>query len=193
MRTFILLTVIMVMAAAPAFSQVPGPKLELGLGGGVSMPTGTLGDGMNTGYGFAASLGYKVMPMLVVGGEFAYYGNGAQDELLQGLGTGAEMDMTTMQFAAMAKFMMPLMTVHNMYAKGVGGAYHSSSNFKNIPLIGDGSVSDTNLGVGIGGGLRFNGASKTSFYAEGMFHNIFGEAENIQFFAVGAGVIISLP
>lgn len=193
MRRFLLLAVIMVLAVTPAFAQPMSGKFELGMSGGVNMPVGDLGDGTKTGYVIGASAGYHLMPMLVVGAEFAYYGNGATDDVLAALGPGADMNTNFTQYTAMVKFMVPVLTKHNLYAKGVAGAYTATVDFQNMPPLGSGSVSDTNMGFGIGGGIRLNGDTKYSLFAEGMFHHVTGESESAELVTASAGVLISLP
>jgi len=192
MKRVFLLSVIMVIAAAPAFSQPFVPTFELGLGAGMNMPTGTFGDGMNNGYGINAQVGYRMMEMLVLGAEFGYYGNGANDEMLA-LSGASGLDTRVMQFTGMAKVMLPVLSVHNVYGKGVAGMYNVKQSFEGVPLLGSGDISDTKFGAGFGAGFRFNGMAKTSFYVEGMFHNVFGDTEDLRFWSTGAGVLFTLP
>ena len=193
MLRILTLMVVIVLAVTPAFAQPMSGKFELAASGGVNMPTGDIGDGTNTGYVFAGSAGIRVMPMLVLGAEFGYYSNGASDDVLAALGAGADMTTSFTQYAVMGKFMFPMLTDHNMYAKGLVGAYTATVSFENLPLIGSGETSDTNFGFGIGGGLRLNGSSKYSFFAEGMFHNIMGETQDAQMFSATAGILVALP
>ena len=193
MRRILILGVIIVLAAMPAFSQPMTGKFELGALGGINMPTGDLGDGMDKGYMVGVNAGFRPMPLLVIGAEVAYYGNGATDDVLALLGTGADMSMNIWQYTAMAKLMAPLMGNHNIYAKGLVGAYNATAKLENIPLLGNLEASDTNLGFGIGGGLRINGVSKSSFFVEGMFQHINGEGASAEFFTVAGGILFSLP
>ncbi|MCZ6617373.1 MAG: outer membrane beta-barrel protein, partial [Gammaproteobacteria bacterium] len=169
MRHFILLGVILALVASPALGNPLDGKFEFGVQGGMNMPTGNIGDGTNNGYVFGVNAGFRPIDMLVVGAEFAMFGNGATDEVLQLLGPTADVNTTTFQYALMAKAMLPVLEMHHVYAKGLLGAYTSSVDFSNLPGIANGSTSDTNFGFGIGGGFRFNTAVKYSFFAEGMY------------------------
>ena len=192
MRRIILLGAILVFAASPAFSQSPlQGKIELGVSAGLNMPTGDAGDTAKSGYVFGGSAGYRVIDMLVVGGEVQYYGNGATDDVLAAMGPNADMNMTMIQYTAMAKVMFPVLQGHHVYAKGVGGAYTSTVKFEDP--VSSSETSDTNWGLGIGAGFRFNGFSKSSFFAEGMLHHINGEVDSEQFFTAQAGVLFRLP
>jgi len=193
MRNIIILGVIIALVASPAMANPLAGKFELGVNAGMNMPTGSIGDGTNNGYVFGASAGFRPVDMFVVGAEFALFGNGATDDILAGLGAGADMSTTTYQYALMAKALLPVLEMHNVYAKGLVGAYTSSVDFSNLPVVGSGSVSDTNLGFGLGAGFRFNTAMKYSLYGEAMYNNIQGEVENLQMFSFQAGVMIALP
>jgi hypothetical protein len=192
MRLLILVTAISVLAAVPAFAQVPG-TFEITASGGVNMPTGSLGDQSKMGFAAGASVGYRAIDQLVVGAEFMYYGLGANDDALALLGTGADMSTNIMQMTAMGKYMFPVAEMHHVYAKGVAGMYRAEVSFDNVPFLGSGSVADTNLGGGVGAGFRINGAKKTSFFGEGMYHFIQGDGGNGQFFTATAGILITMP
>jgi len=197
MRHFILLGVILALVASPALTNPLDGKFEFGVQGGMNMPTGNIGDGTNNGYVFGVNAGFRPVDMFVVGAELAMFGNGTTDDVLALLGPTADMSTTTFQFALMAKAMLPVLEMHHVYAKGLVGAYRSSLDFTDLPLVGGGTMSgtttDTNVGFGIGAGFRFNTAMKYSLYAEGMYTNVNGETENLQMFNVQAGVMIALP
>jgi hypothetical protein len=188
----ILFVVAAILVAAPAaWAQAPFvPSFQLGAGGGLNVPMGDIGDGMNSGYNFNASVGYNVMPMLTVGAEIGLWGNGANDETIAALGPGGDMSMQSWQFTAMTKYKVPVQD-HNLYAKGLLGAYRTSSDVKSS--LGDFEVADTNFGFGIGGGFEMGGImNNAALYAEGMFHHINGEAANAQFATFNIGVLFSL-
>ncbi len=192
MRHIILFAVIIVLAAAPAFSQEMPGKFEITAQGGVNMPTGDFGEISNLGYSFGATAGYRPMDMLVVGAEIMYYGNGASDEMLALLGAGSDMSTNIIQFSAMGKLMFPMMEVHNVYAKATVGAYNLTTNL-DMPSLPSISAGNTNFGGSIGGGVRINGSSKTSFFAEGNFHHIAADGASAQFLAFSAGILFTLP
>ncbi len=193
MRHFILLGVILALVASPALAGTLDGKFELGVNAGMNMPTGSVADGTNNGYVVGVSAGFRPMEMLVVGAEFAMFGNGATDDFLAAFGTNADMSTMTFQYAVMAKALYPVLDMHHVYAKGTFGAYTASVDFENFTGLGSGSINDTNMGFGLGGGFRFNTAMKYSFFAEGMYNNIQGEIENLQMFNFQAGVMIALP
>jgi opacity protein-like surface antigen len=187
-RTFLVTLLVMVLATA-AWAQAPIiSSFEFGVGGGMNFPMGDFGDGMNNGYNFNASIGYKVVPMFIIGAEFGFWGNGATDEVIAALGPGGDMSMTGQQFTAMAKYMFPV-DVHNLYAKGLVGAYRMASDVESS--LGDFSASDTNFGFGVGGGFQYGGLGNSAIYAEGLYHRINGESADGEYATFSVGVLFS--
>ena len=92
----ILLATFFVMVLAPAaWAQVPFvPSFEFGVGGGLNIPQGGIGDGMNNGYNFNASVGYSVAPMFTIGAELGFFGSSASNQTLALLGTGSDFSMS---------------------------------------------------------------------------------------------------
>jgi opacity protein-like surface antigen len=189
MKRILLVTVLAMVLAPAAWAQVPfAPSFELGVSAGLNMPLGDIGDGMNNGYNFNASIGYNVIPALIIGAEFGLFGNGGSDEVIAAMGPNGDLSMMSMQFTAMTKYMFPV-AAHNLYAKGLAGAYRTSSSVKST--LGDFEVADTNLGFGLGGGFQFNGTSNSAIFAEGMYHRISGEAATAEFAMFNRGVLFS--
>ena len=84
----------------------------------MNVPTGTTGDFLANGLAFNVNAAYRVIPMLALGAEFGYFGNGATTEALQQQSFN-EWDMTTLQFTGMAKFDLPVMEIHSAYARAL--------------------------------------------------------------------------
>lgn len=190
MKRILFLAALVVLLAPAAWAQAPFvPSFQLGAGGGLSMPMGSIGDGMNNGYNFNASVGYGITPMFVVGAEIGLWGNNANDETIAALGSGGDMSMQNWQFTAMSKYKVPV-AMHNVYAKGLAGMYRTSAEVTSI--LGTFDVADTNFGFGIGGGFEFGGLQNAAIYAEGIYHRISGETEDGQFATFNLGVLFSL-
>ncbi|MDH3216121.1 MAG: porin family protein [Candidatus Krumholzibacteria bacterium] len=187
-RVVFVMLFVMVLAPA-AWAQVPFvPSFEIGVGGGLNMPMGDIGDGMNNGYNFNASVGYSFVPMFVIGAEFGIFGNGGTDEVIAALGPNGDFNMTAQQFTAMVKYVLPV-AVHNFYGKGLAGAYRMSSDVESS--LGNFEVSDTKFGFGLGGGFQFKGMSSAAVYAEGIYHRISGETSDGEFATFNLGVLFS--
>ncbi len=189
MKRILFVTVFVLLLAPAAWAQAPFvPSFEFGVGGGLNLPLGDLGDGMNNGYIINASVGYSVLPMFVIGAEFGFFGNGGSDETIAALGPGGDFSMTAQQYTAMAKFMFPV-AARSLYAKGLVGGYRMSSSVESS--LGAFEASDTNFGFGIGGGFQFKGSNKYGFYAEGIYHRISSEASDGEFATFNVGVLFS--
>ena len=179
------------MILAPAASaQVPFvPSFQFGLGGGLNVPMGSIGDGTNNGYSVHGSVGYNMTPTFIVGAELGLFGNGGSDETIALLGPNGDFSMSSIQFTAMAKYKFPV-SIHNMYAKGLMGGYRTASDVTST--LGNFELADTNFGFGFGGGFQFNGFKNSSIYTEGIYHRISGEIADAEFFTVNIGVLFSL-
>jgi hypothetical protein len=190
MKRMLFVLLVIMIAAPVAWAQVPMvPSVQVGVGGGINVPMGDIGDGMNSGYNFNASVGYSVMPSLVLGAEVGVWGNGANDQTIAALGSGGDMSMTNWQFTAMSKYKVPV-AMNNLYAKGLAGMYRTSSEVTSGGLSID--VADTNFGFGIGGGFEFGGMKAASIYGEAMYHRISGEGATGEFTTFNVGVLFSL-
>lgn len=186
----ILLAVFVVMILAPAASaQAPFVRsFEFGLGGGLNVPLGSIGDGMNNGYSVNASVGYNVSPTFIVGAELGLFGNGGSDATIALLGPNGDITMSSMQVTAMAKYKFPV-SIHNMYAKGLMGGYRMASDVTS--QLGNFELADTNFGFGFGGGFQFNSFKNSSIYTEGIYHRVSGAITDGEFFMFNAGVVFS--
>lgn len=188
MKRILFIIMVIVLAAPAAWAQTPFvPSFQIGAGAGMSMPMGTMGDGMNNGYNVNASIGYQIAPTVVLGAEMGLWGNGANDATK--LALGGDMDLTSWEFAGMAKYKVPV-AVHAVYAKGLAGMYHISSDITSS--VGDFSVADTKFGFGMGGGFEFGGLRNTAIYGEAMYHRINGDGGDAEFMTLNVGVLFSI-
>jgi len=144
-------------------------QAELTLGGGMNSPLGEYGDQVNAGYAFTAGIGYRFMPLIVVGAEVSLYGNKATDEFLSAIGPGVEMSTHIQQYAGMAKLLIPV-GKHNVFAKGLVGSYRASATVQSS--LGEASASNSDLGYGLGGGLLVNGSGNSAMFLDVTYHHI---------------------
>lgn len=188
-RFFIVLAVILI--ASPAFGQMErAGNLEFTAGVGMNMPTGDFGEGMNNGLMVGATASYRFIEPLCLGVEINYFHNSANDETLAALGSSSEMETSFTQASVMARYNFPV-GFHNVYGKGVIGNYSSNLTIRSSTV--DADASDNNVGFGAGAGFVFNGPRAASFYFEGMWHHISGEASDADLFVLGGGIMFSLP
>ena len=188
MKLFIVLAATAVLLVAPLV-QDANAQIEFTLGGGVNTPLGDYGDQANTGYAVSAGLGYRIVPLAVLGIETSYSGNKAPDEVTDAVGPGYDLTMNILQYALLAKFVFP-MGDHNMFLKGTVGNYRASAKVSG-PL-GDASITLTEPGYGIGGGFLVNGSETSAFFADLTYHFVDygGDGGETSFFTITAGALI---
>jgi hypothetical protein len=178
------------LVVAPMAAHNAQAQVQVTLGAGLNTPLGEYADQSNAGYAIITGIGYRVMPMLVLGGEFSFYGNNASDQALEGYGDGWEMKSSLQQYAGLVKLLLPVRS-HNVYAKGLVGSYHGTA--KIISPDDEAKLSMSELGYGIGGGLQINGDRSSSLFLDVTYHTVsFDESEtNTNFITYSAGAVIS--
>ena len=186
MKSIATLLAAAVLLIAPVAVQDAHGQVELTLGGGMNSPLGEYGDEVNAGYAVTGGIGYRFMPLIVVGAEVSLYGNKASDELMAGLAPGTQVSTRIQNYAGMAKLLIPVRN-HNVFAKGLVGTYRSSVSVSSY--LGDVSVSNSELGYGLGGGLLINGSSGSALFLDVTYHTVphDGSEANSNFLAFSAG------
>lgn len=172
-RRFAVLAVGALLGAPVVSAQTP---MQFGLGAGVSIPTGTTGAGLKTGW-HATGLVQFSPPSLPVGfqidasyRQLGFDGGGGKDRLIDGTAD-------VVYNIAVAK-----KARYRPYLIGGVGVY----NVKAIPDVGT-SLSDTKFGINAGAGFNFV-SSGVGFFVEARFHDVFVEGSNFQFIPITAGV-----
>jgi hypothetical protein len=181
------LVVSTLLFAGPVAVQNANAQIELSFGAGMNSPLGDYGDQANKGYALNAGLGYRILPLAVLGVEASYNGNKASDEVLEGLGDGYEMSSSILQYSALAKLVLPVGD-HSVFAKGSVGFYRASAKVSG-PL-GDGSFNTTEPGYGIGGGFIINGSKSSSFFADATYHRVAFDDGDTNYITIMAGALI---
>jgi hypothetical protein len=156
--------VALLLMAGTVAAQVDSPmKLDLGVGGGVSLPTGDLSNVSNTGWNVGAKLrAHGMLPLNIVGA--AVY-NRLPDKV------GSEAD-TYLMLGGGIEYSVPAPDVHPYF--GVDIFYNSISN------TGAGSSSASRGGLGLGAGVEFSVPAFGSFdtSVKYQFLNMFGKEAN---------------
>ena len=153
-RPFALVTIALALTAAAADAAVAQARPQLSLGGGVTLPTGDLGEGTDAGWHGQVSLGYRP-PLYPVGFRIdgAYHDLGAS-----GLGP----DFRAISVTGNVVVEAPGLVVRPYLIGGVG-----LYNTKVETLDGR-----NNLGVNGGAGLRFR-LMEFDAFVEGRYHAAF--------------------
>jgi opacity protein-like surface antigen len=138
-----------VVALSMTVASTAQAQVHFGMSAGVSMPTGTFGDVVKSGYNASAMLGWS-MPLSPVGfraelgyNHFDFDGGGGDSQILD----GAANVILTMPSAAMVK----------PYLTGGLGVYRHKLSFDGdlSDIFGTGSASQTKLGFNGGAGISF--------------------------------------
>jgi len=192
MKAIAIVLVAAAITVAPMAVQNAHAQFELTVGGGVNSPLGEFADQADLGYAVMTGAGYRLTPFLVLGAEISLYGNSGSDELLSGLSPGTEVSTRIMQYAGMAKVLIPFGS-HNLFAKGLIGNYRASAKVTGPLGVAEGKNSET--GYGLGGGLLIGGAGRSSFFLDMTYHTIAfdGATENTNFVTYTAGAVFTLP
>ena len=168
------LGVLVAVSAAPAAAQGP---LSLGVGGGVTIPTGDFKDGVKTGWHGLANLGYEGSSGIGLRGDF-YYGEnsgkgGGKFKLAGGLAN------VTYTFAGGKSSTRP-------YVIGGVGFFNGKSDV----TVGAVTVSssDTKFAWAAGAGIKFKAGSDSDIFVEGRYVSVSTDKNKTNFIPITLGV-----
>lgn len=171
----LLIALCLVFVPTAAFA---GP-LWHGVAVGTGIPFGDLGDVASTGFNVSANFDYEINTSFSVGGEIGwqfYGGNHDLETLLSAFaGTSVDVITTTIPILAHGKFIVPVGSASDAYAKVALGMYRARFE------VGGGSASDNALAVGLGGGWTHRIADRR-YGLEGMFHAVSTEGSSTNAF-----------
>jgi len=191
MKTIMTFLASAILLAAPLAVQNANAQIEITMGGGLNTPLNDYGDQINPGYALTAGFGYRFIRFAALGVEASYNGNKASDDALAGLGDEYEMTASILQYSAMARLVLPVGN-HALFAKGTVGNYRGSAKLSG-PL-GEGSVTNTELGYGLGAGFVIGGNKSTSLIADVTYHQVAygGESGDVNYLTISVGALIKL-
>ena len=161
------------LGAAAVSAQTP---VEFGVGGGLSIPTGSTSNGLKTGWHGLALVQFKPASSPVSFRVDASYnhlgfdGGGGKEKVIAGTANAVY------EFATAAE------SQFHPYLIAGGGIY----NVKAQPDVGT-SVSSTKFGINAGGGFNFK-SSGIGFFVEARFHDILVSGPDFHFIPITAGV-----
>ena len=160
-HTFALATLALAVTAAAADSAAAQARPQLAVGGGVTLPTGDLADGVDAGWHGQVSLGYRP-PLYPIGFRI----DGAYNDF--GAKGGSTVDFRAISVTGNVVLEAPGLVVRPYLIGGVG-LYNTKVS---------GTDSRNNFGVNGGAGLRFRLAEVDAF-VESRYHAALG--------AIGSG------
>lgn len=179
LRAFGFIAALAVPAALSA--QSTNKTVSLGVSGGLSLPMGDFGEGLNSGYNITGHVYFKPASLQAIRlrGDVSFDRwavDGAGDANSRALGfTGNVVYDFPTQSTSMVK----------PYVIGGLGLYNNKSS---VNIGGaDFSGSDTNLGLQAGAGLTFQ-LSGFSTFVEGKLVNVFSDGSSARFVPITFGV-----
>jgi hypothetical protein len=161
------------LALLPAVASAQdASKLSFGVMGGLSLPMGDFGDGAESGFNITGSIYAPLGDKLKLRGDVGY------ESFEPKIGSG---NLNVLSFAG--NVMLPLGAAASEggvrpYLIGGAGLYRFSC---------DGCDSETDLGIGVGGGFEFKLSGFTTF-AEARFVNVFTEDDSTNWIPITFGI-----
>jgi hypothetical protein len=165
-------------------------RSEGAIGGGVSIPLGDFDDLADLGFTIAPRFGHYVHPRISVGVEYAYYNNGASEELIAFLeqlsGLNIDANFSIHQFTGYGKVLLTTQPV-TPYIRAQLGMYRFGASVD--VGLGSGSDSVNEFGLGGGGGVQFRGQGSVGGFVDAIFHVIFTEDNSTEFLGIQGGIL----
>ncbi len=161
------------LALLPAMAGAQeASKLSFGVMGGLSLPMGDFGDGLESGYNITGSIYAPLGEKLKLRGDVGYESFGAKV---------GDNSFNVLSFTG--NVILPLGTAASEggirpYVIGGAGAFRGSC---------DGCESSTDLGINVGGGFEFRLSGFTTF-AEARFVNVFSEGDSSNWIPITFGI-----
>lgn len=187
MKSIIVLAATAFLLVSLVVVQDASAEIEVTLGGGVNAPQGEYGDEVNTGFVLTAGLGYRVVPLLVLGGDVTYSHNKAPDEVTQAVGPGYELTSSIAQYSLVAKLVLPVKQ-HNVFAKVSWGNYRATA--KASGPLGSGELKISDPGYGLGGGFLINSSSSGAFFSDVTWNHVNFDGSDTSYFTITIGALI---
>jgi opacity protein-like surface antigen len=164
----------LLLSAASAQAQV-----SVGVGGGITVPTGDFKDFFKTGWNALANVGYDLPSGIGVRGDF-YYG---EHKTKSGVTPSGKFKLAGGLGNVLYSFKTPG-TVHP-YIMGTVGFINGKADVT-------GGSSETKVAYGGGAGIKFKVGSDASLFAEGRYISVNTTGTNTNFIPISVGVSFGL-
>lgn len=168
--------------AAPAAlsAQTADKPVTFGVSSGLSLPMGDFSEGLNSGYNITGHVYFKpaALKSLRLRGDVSFdrFSYDGTDDSFRSLGFVGNV---------VYDFPTPSSSMVKPYVLGGLGLFNGKTSVDLGAL--EGSRSDTNLGIQVGGGLAFQ-LSGFSTFAEAKLVNVFSDGESARFIPITFGV-----
>ncbi len=164
--------VLLVMAASAAHAANAS---MVGVNGGLTIPTGDLGDAVGIGFHIGGEYTYMVNENIGVGGDLAYHKLGSKDVTVLTYTVSSEQSM--IQYGAHGKLFIPTQSDMKPYVKLGLGLYSASVTVKsNAPGVPDFDDSESKFGINFGAGADWKINDAMSWGANAAYHSVDGDA-----------------
>jgi hypothetical protein len=151
---------------------------QFSLGGGVSIPTGSFGDVFKTGFHGLGAVSFTPTGSPVgiqIDGSYTQF---KSDEDITG--NDSKLQLIAGTANVVYKFPTAEASKFHPYLIGGGGVYNAKP--KDPDLDGQ-----TKFGFNVGAGFDIR-ASSVGFFAEGRFHDVFTEGDNLKYIPITVGI-----
>ncbi len=170
------------LLATSALAQVPDKPVNIYIGGGLSVPTGTFDDGWKVGFHGSGRVGYAVAPKVEIMGGIDYHSFPLDDKGTTGIEGGT---FSAVLFGGDVKINLgvPAMSANPFLFGGLGIASISISDIEisGFPILeGD---SETDLFIEAGAGVKFN-----RFFIQVKYVSVFTEGDDVTSIPFTVGV-----
>jgi len=191
LRGILTLTVAAVSAAPTIVSaqSSPGPSrpLLVGLGGGLTIPTGDFADGADAGFHVGGFLQYRPgTNPFGIRGELQYHRNDIKSDIFGAFGNDDLTGHNSILYvgaAGILEFAPPDKNVGYYLIAGVGN-YNEKVKVDQV----SGDVSKSNIGFSGGGGLSFK-VSRAKLLLEARIHSVKIEDTNFNFIPITLSIV----
>jgi len=184
MKRMLWLTIVLTLLATPSWAQgIETGQSEIFIGPGYTMPMGDFGDVFDPGLAACVGFGYYTSPILALGAEIVYNNYGYPSELDV---PDIDESYTIMQMAGTLKYSLGP-DGKGPYLKAIAGFYKFEAEYSEDDVTM--SFSETEFGLGAGGGVQFKGDGNMGGFIEATFHNVMTEGDATQFLNLKGGII----
>lgn len=184
-RVFKGIAVVGLIAAALALPAQAQQRITVGVGGGVTIPSGSTSDVVKTGWNVLGAVQFKPAGSPL---GFQIDGNYRQLKATDSLrALGADKKQIA-DGTANIVYWFPVAgeTRVRPYVLAGGGIYNLKDKFLNGT-----STSQTKFGINGGAGFDFDFQRSVGLFVEGRFHNVFVTGSDVHYIPISAGVRLS--
>lgn len=181
-KVIIAALVIVAIMAVTGAAQAPAKPMDIYIGGGVSVPTGTLGDGWKMGFHGNGKIGFTATPKIDILGSVAYHSFPLDDQGVSGV-DGGTISTILIGGDARMNFGVPAAPTMPYALAGAGLGILSASDVTSGGTTILTVDSETKPYIEFGGGVEMQ-----KFFAEIKYVIVLTSGESLTFLPITVGV-----